>query len=359
MLVHLVADEARRRGRRFGLLIVDLEAQYQATIDHIIEITDDYADVIDLHWIALPLSLRNAVSQFEPKWMCWDPCARDAWVREPPKRAITDIDALPFFHQGMEFEEFIVEFGRWYSGGKLCAALVGVRADESLNRYRSIVRPKRSFEGLHWTTKVDGPLYNAYPIYDWRTEDIWRYNGIHRKRYNRIYDLMHQAGVSIHQQRLCQPYGDDQRRGLWMYHILEPATWPKVVRRVQGANQGALYANERGSVSGLHKVSKPDALTWREYADTLLASMPDATAEHYRNKIAVFLRWYEDRGYPGGIPDDGPTNDRGKPSWARICKALLRNDYWCKGLSFSQTKSDAYDRYKKIMERRRRQWGLI
>ena len=31
---------------------------------------------------------------------------------------------------------------------------------------------------------------------------------------------------------------------------------------------------------------------------------------------------------------------RKAPSWRRICKTLLKNDYWCKGLSFSQTKRE-------------------
>ena len=47
--------------------------------------------------------------------------------------------------------------------------------------------------------------------------------------YNKIYDLMHMAGVGIHQMRLCQPYGDDQRKGLWLFKMLEPETWSKVV----------------------------------------------------------------------------------------------------------------------------------
>jgi len=74
------------------------------------------------------------------------------------------------------------------------------------------------------------------------------------------------------------------------------------------------------------------------------------------------LKWYADRGYPNGIPDEADVNEEAAkkvPSWRRICKALLRHDYWCKGLSFSQTKPEAYDKYKKVMERRRRQWGII
>jgi predicted phosphoadenosine phosphosulfate sulfurtransferase len=90
----------------------------------------------------------------------------------------------------------------------------------------------------------------------------------------------------------------------------------------------------------------------------LLDSQPPATQEHFRNKIAVFLRWWGQRGFQRGIPDDGEF-EKSKPSWKRICKALLRNDYWCKGLSFSQTKSEAYERYLKAMKVRRSEWGLI
>ena len=67
VMLHLVADEAKRRGRKFGLLFVDLEAQYKLTIEHIEKCYDFYRDTIEPHWIALPISLRNAVSQYEPK----------------------------------------------------------------------------------------------------------------------------------------------------------------------------------------------------------------------------------------------------------------------------------------------------
>ncbi|EEZ6118739.1 phosphoadenosine phosphosulfate reductase family protein, partial [Escherichia coli O73] len=35
VLFHLVADVARRRKRRFSVLFIDWEAQYQCTIEHI------------------------------------------------------------------------------------------------------------------------------------------------------------------------------------------------------------------------------------------------------------------------------------------------------------------------------------
>jgi predicted phosphoadenosine phosphosulfate sulfurtransferase len=359
VMLHIAAAVARERSRRLGLLFVDLEGQYKMTIDYIHAMLDLYEDVLDIYWVALPLNLRNAVSQYEPQWCCWEPGREDDWIRPRPERAIGDPQSFPFFRHRMEFEEFVPEFGNWYSQSEPTCCLVGIRADESLNRYRTVANTRKSmFDGKAWTTRVQGSLYNAYPLYDWSTADIWRYYGKTKLPYNRLYDYMHRAGLSIHQQRICQPYGDDQRKGLWLFHLIEPETWARVVARVNGANQGALYARESGNILGNIKITKPDHMTWQEFAEHLLAGMPPKTAEHYRNKIAVFLRWYEVRGYQGGIPDEGPSVDKDTPSWTRICKALLRNDYWCKGLSFTQTLPTNYRKYCELMKRRRALWQL-
>lgn len=359
VMLHLVTAEARRRGRKIGLLFVDLEGQYKLTIDHVRACWQMYADIVEPHWVCVPLHLRNAVSQFEPHWICWDETRSEDWVRPMPPEA-AEPDSYPFHRHGMEFEEFVPAFGHWYGGDKLTACFVGIRADESLNRWRTVAAGrKQCMDGKRWTTWCGESLYNVYPIYDWRTADIWIWHARNPDApSNPLYDRMHQAGLTIHQMRICQPYGDDQRKGLWLFHVIEPETWSRVVARVNGANQGALYAQETGNILGRIKISKPDGHTWQSFAILLLESQPPKTQEHFRNKIAVFLKWWNDRGFPNGIPDDGDfTKD--KPSWKRICKALLRNDYWCKGLSFTQTKSDAYERYKKMMKVRRQQWKLI
>lgn len=359
VMMHLVMHEAQVRGRKVGVLFVDLEAQYKLTIDHISDMMALYAEHIEPFWVSLPIHLRNAVSQYEPQWVCFEPGRESDWVRHPPAMAITDEGHFPFFRRAMEFEEFVPAFGKWYAQGKLCACFVGIRSDESLNRYRTIAGRKSTFEGRQWMTWCGDHLYNAYPIYDWRTEDIWTFNGKFKAPYNRLYDRMHQAGLTIHQARICQPYGDDQRKGLWLFHIIEPETWGRVVARVNGANQGALYVQESGNVLGYRAISKPAHLTWQGFAEMILASMPPKTCEQYKNKIAVFLKWYRDRGYPNGIPDAGDMTDKSKPSWTRVVKALLRNDYWCKGLSFSQNKTAAFEKYQKLMKKRRQEWKLI
>lgn len=362
VMTHMVMNEAIKRKREVGILCVDLEGQYKLTIKHVQEMYDLYAEHIEPHWVALPIALRNAVSMYEPKWTAWEPGREDDWIRQPSPMQIVDQNYYPFYQYDMEFEEFVPDFGHWYAQDKLTACFVGIRTAESLNRWRTIAGHGTKFEGRNWTNYMGQTLWNVYPIYDWKAQDIWTYHGLTNKPYNRIYDLMHRAGVSIHQARLCQPYGDDQRKGLWLFHILEPETWSRIVARVNGANSGALYAKESGNITGNIKVTKPEGHTWESFAMLLLGSMPEQLSEHYKNKIAVFLHWWHvNRGYIT-IPDEADRRieaDRKAPSWRRVCKALLRNDYYCKGLSFSPTKSSNYRNYERLMKRRRSEWGIF
>ena len=266
----------------------------------------------------------------------------------------------------MEFEEFVPLFGEWYAEGRDTACLVGIRSDESLNRFRTIASSSKiRRDGRQWTT-VGGAyggqdVTNVYPVYDWRTEDIWTWHARNPDaRYNELYDLMYKAGLPLGLMRICQPYGDDQRRGLWLFHIIEPETWARVVARVNGANGGALYIQEWGNVNGYRKITKPEGHTWRSFAELLLASMPPQMEEHYRDKILLHMKWWQERGFPV-IPDEAPYEleaARKAPSWRRVCKSLLRNDYWGKGLGFTQHKSDAYKAYLDLMKRRREKWGV-
>lgn len=357
VMTHLVLAEARKRNRVVGLLIIDLEAQYGATISHITEMIETYNDVIDLHWFCGELLLRNAVSDFEPKWVCWDESKKDIWVRQKPKFA-SDLSQYDFYVPKMEFEELMVLFGEWYSQGKMCAGFIGIRSDESLHRYRAITSDKNGMmhKDYKWTTKLNRTLFNVYPIYDWRTEDIWIF---HLKNpdlpYNKIYDMMTRAGVKFSDQRLCQPYGDDQKKGLWLYHILEPDTWYKLIKRVSGVNSGALYVNERGSMTGSHYVEKPDGHTWESYTNFLLKSLPKKTQQNYKDRFEKFIAGWIQRGYKS-IPDEAPNSLEVKcwaPSWRRMARCILRNDYYCKGLGQTQPLSEAYEKYKEIKAKRK------
>jgi predicted phosphoadenosine phosphosulfate sulfurtransferase len=350
---HLVMDEAIKRSRKVTVMYIDFEAQYADTIAHIKEMFELYKDYIDQHWICVEMRLRNAVTNYEPQWICWDRAKKDLWIRPMPEGVKTEKD-YPFCLPKMEFEEFVPLFGEWFSQGQSSAGIIAIRADESLHRYCAIATWDKvglMLNNYRWTTKVTKHSYNIYPIYDWKTEDIWRYHAQHPdKPYNKIYDKMQMAGVPLSEQRLCQPFGDDQRKGLWLYHILEPDTWFHLVARVNGANSGAMYIKETGNITGYNKISKPDSHTWKSFCNLLLQTMPPKTRDHYMYRFRKFIYGWQQRGYTE-IPDEAPPELESKcwaPSWRRLCKVLLRNDYWCKGLGQTQPKSEAYQRYKQM-----------
>lgn len=357
VMTHLVMEEAIKRGKKVGLLIIDLEAQYENTIEHIREVIKMYKDHIELHWFCGELLLRNAVSDFQPKWVCWDEEKKNLWVRQKPEEA-SDLSQYDFYIPKMEFEELMVLFGEWYGGGDLCAGFIGIRADESLHRYRAIVSNKTGLMYNDWkfTTKISKNLFNVYPIYDWRTEDVWVFHSKNKHLpHNKVYDLMTMAGVKLSNQRLCQPYGDDQKKGLWLYHILEPDTWYKLINRVSGVNSGALYIQETGNMTGYRDVTKPEGHTWKSYTNFLLRSLPKVMQEHYKARFTKFIAGWKQRGY-SEIPDQAPHDLEVKcwaPSWKRMARCILRNDYYCKGLGQTQPLSEAYSKFKEIKKKRK------
>jgi len=389
-MMELALEVARERNRLpLHTLLIDLEGHYREHIEYSLRLCDRPA--IKPYWICLPISLRNAVSQFEPKWVPWEDEKRDIWVRQIPDRpyVITEHnmpEEWTWFRKGQEFEEFILFFADWFADhyhADKTACVVGIRADESMNRYRTIVNDRKTrYADQGWTTLIKGlrnPVYNAYPIYDWRVEDIWTYVGKASCDYNKIYDYMYKTGRSVHDMRICQPYGDDQRKGLDLFQECEPETWFKVVQRVSGANFGAIYRG--GTILGNVKVELPPGHTWESYAKLLLSSMPPFLREHYIENFNTFFRWWDQFGggrtehqkvvtdkdqydemgiyYSEHIPYDGYQGDDApdtakwrQPLWKRICKVLLKNDYWCKELSFAQVKGE-YDRLEALKEKYR------
>lgn len=348
LMLNMAIDAAREVGKLpVHAMYIDMEAQYR----HAIEFTQRMfaRPEVTGWWICLPIHLRNAVSQIQPYWIPWEASKQNAWVREYPDdpHVVKDVDYFPFFRYGMEFEEFVPEFADWFSQGRKTAIVVGIRSDESLNRFRTIRNERKvTYKDYPYTTKLhpDGTdeVYNVYPIYDFRTRDVWIANGKFGYDYNKIYDIMYLAGVPLDKMRLCQPYGDDQRQGLYLFKILEPETWAKIVNRVEGANFGNRYTENDRTTLGNYKVNLPEGHTYESYAKFLLQTMPPYLAEHYTAKIKKFLAWWEKEGV-AIIPDTADPRDESRrkaPSWRRICKVLLKNDYWCKGLSFAQTKRE-------------------
>lgn len=357
VMVQLFNEVCKARGRYYDVYYVDLEAQYLATIHHVDELKR-LSQIRDFYHLCLPLNLSNANSIFQTHWTCWNEAEQDKWIRPMPDDAI-NINNHPFgdlFWEKMEFEQFMVKFPLWlkqkHKADKV-AGLVGIRTDESYNRFRAIAFGKNLYNAQKWSTDNGKGVYSFYPIYDWRTEDIWHSVARFNLMYNEVYEMLYKNGVSIHEQRICQPYGSDQRVSLDQWAVLEPETWHKVVNRVSGANFGNLYT--KSSLLGHNGTEKPDHMSWEQYAVFLLESLGMYSPElrdHYVRKINIFFDYYrenegvdiksiEDELTPSQIRNSRGDETNGKwIHWKRIARTIEKNDFACKGLSYGLTKKD-------------------
>lgn len=387
--MHLMCEEARRLNRKIGVLFIDIEAHYQMTIDYALEMMNEYKDVIIPYWVCLPMETDNSLSYDEMTWAWWENDKKDIWVREMPTMDyVINVDNNPidYYEYKMTFEDFVAKFGNWYGKGEKTACIVGIRTQESLNRWRAINNENKSrYKNAKYSTKVDNNVYNFYPIFDWKTEDIWTYYGKEEKIYNKFYDLMYQAGVSINQMRIDEPFGDTAKAGLNMFKVIEPKTWVKIVGRVAGANFGNIYANT--SINSSH-YKLPPGHTWESFTHFLLDTLPKNASDHYKEKFNKFIKWWTETGsgmskedidilhinYGGATFRTGELSTRGNKdkevikfnyvvdtipeldtkqdvlTWKRMAMCIIKNDYFCKSLSFGISK-EQLKRRKEVMKK--------
>lgn len=365
VMVQLANRIAKERGRMFDVFFLDFEAQYKATIQHIYELKQ-LSQINQFHHYCLPLENEdNASSILRPTWIPWDEKERHLWVREMPEDAI-NIDTVPgqVFRSGQEWEDLLAQYPLWLRdkyGTDKVAIVVGIRADESFHRFRAVAFGKNLYNGQNWTTKIKKGVYNCYPLYDWRTEDIWHAVSRFDLKYNAVYEMLWKNGISIHEQRICHPYGADQRTSLNQWAKLEPDTWHKVVNRVSGANFGNIYA--KTTLLGHHGSEKPDYMSWEQYAVFLLESIGLYSPElrdHYVRKIKILFEYIREEAAMK-VDDISEEHHHGPDikleewvSWKRIARTIEKNDFPCRGLQYGLTLKD-----RETMKNLKEKWGKL
>lgn len=375
VLLNLTRERAKALGRRFGVFHIDYEAQYEMTTRYVDDTLDDLRDEADIYRICLPLRVPCCTGAHQDHWTPWNESERGIWVRDLPPKRIGVENAPCYFSAGMWDYDFQELFGGWLKatrGVDSVACLVGIRSQESLNRWRAIWRDDRvnMHDGIKWTRTVEPGVTNAYPIHDWQTEDIWTANARHGWRYNNLYDIFHQAGVPLHKMRVASPFIGQGQESLHLYRAIEPHTWGKLVGRVNGVNFTGIYGGT--TAMGWKSITKPPGHTWKSFMEFLLDTLPEMAAANYRAKLDTSIKFWRSRG--GVLPDraiqqiaatgarmslhETTSYDTAKktvrfedypddldidefniaPSYKRMCVCIMKNDHTCKYMGFAQTK---------------------
>lgn len=389
VLLNLCIDYIRRNKlkRKIGLFHIDYEAQYQMTTDYVAETLKENRDIVEVYHICLPLKTHCATSMYQSYWLPWEKAKQDIWVRPMPETAMNeDNHPFDFWRKGMSDYEFQEKFSTWYhrfKKAKRTASLVGIRTQESLNRWRALYsdRNYRNYRGHKWTKEIADNVFNAYPVFDWNTKDVWVANGRFRWDYNRLYDLFYRAGVPIDKQRVASPFNDWATESLKLYRVIDPNNWAKMVGRVNGVNFTAIYGGT--TAMGWKNLKLPNGHTWESYMHFLLKTLPRRTRENYLSKLSTSIKFWRERGgvlapetieklksvgvklevghktnYNTSklpvrmeyIDEIDIVEFKEIPTFKRMCIAIMKNDHLCKYMGFSQTK-DEVARRKNIMEK--------
>lgn len=396
VLLNLVYEYARENNmlNKLSMYHLDYEAQYTYTTEYVERSFLENFKEIKKYWLCLPIAAQCACSMHQSFWTPWEKDKKGIWAREMPKNEylITE-ENVPFKFEQNEWDYDVQDkFCKWFSNenGKT-AILIGIRTDESLNRFRAIASDKKTnnYKEKIWINGYgDEKTYKAYPIYDWGVEDIWVANAKFAFDYNKLYDIMYQAGVSIDAMRVASPFNDAAINSLKLYKVIEPNMWAKLVGRVNGVNFAGIYGGT--TAMGWKSIKLPKGHTWKSYMEFLLSTLPVETRENYMKKLDVSkkswivggamdqetIRELEEEGAPlvrtGKISSRGAKdkeviqfndyvddttikNFKRIPSYKRMCICIMKNDHLCKYMGFGQNKvekekrKNVMDKYKSIM----------
>jgi predicted phosphoadenosine phosphosulfate sulfurtransferase len=263
VVLNLAKQIARERGRLpLDVVFFDEEAIPLQTIEYVRRTRED--PELRLRWFCTPVRHRNACSHTQPYWYPWDPDIPEKWVRAMPDEA----EILPGFVTQPASARLPMPDVNHYAydvrrDGRVCT-MYGIRAQESLTR-RRIVTAKLIDNFLTQNASPGaGFITKAYPIYGWRTEDVWTAPAQFGWDYNRAYDVLEMSGLSMAQQRCSPAFGEEPLQKLWTYSVCFPEMWDKMIDRVPGAATAARYARTE-LYAFLRRPKKPDDMSWEDF----------------------------------------------------------------------------------------------
>lgn len=381
LLLNLVLDYRNKYypEKNLGVFHQDFEAQYTVTTEYIERTFERIKDQVEPYWVCLPMATRTAVSSYEMFWYPWDDKKKESWVRPmPEKEYVINLENNPIttYHYRMHQEDLAKQFGRWYrmshgEGKTVC--LLGMRAEESMQRYSGFLNLKSGYKGECWISPLFKDVWSASPLYDWTHQDVWHANYLFDYDYNQLYDLYYKAGLKVSQMRVASPFNDYSKDSLNLYRVIDPQVWVKLVGRVKGANFASIYG--RTKAMGYRNVTLPEGHTWKSYTIFLLDTLPARLRNNYIKKFNTSIHFWHNTGggldeeaiqelldhgykiqrngvsnytlkkksriiFTEKIPDntDDIKSTKDIPSWKRMCYCILKNDHNCRFMGFGLTR---------------------
>lgn len=213
-------------GRQLTILFIDEEGLYPSMVEAAERWKRKFEGIgVPFLWFCLEFKQVCTLDHLSSSesWITWEQAAKDRWMRQPPKDAITSHPLMKYPGQ-MNYQTFCAKV---FNDG-IC--MIGLRSTESLTRYQCIAR-----------ATMGRPTGKFYPIYDWTDNDVWLYIKERGLEFPEIYMRLYEAGVSKRQLRLCAFFGDMTTQGLRWIAETDNDLWQRIERRMPNAYLVLLY----------------------------------------------------------------------------------------------------------------------
>lgn len=275
VLAHLCLLEAHKRGRKIGIFFLDEEVVYQSTVEQIRYLMNLYPENTIKMWYQIEFNLTNATSKNETQLKCWEKGKHKIWMRTKEDDSVkfpswdVSTQTVRNKEKGFGFYDALDNFQATHPN---TAFLIGIRATESPNRWRAVVK-NPSYKNCYWATKKLYNSYNFYPLYDWNFPDIWKYLYENNVKYSKIYDYQYKKGLGMRDMRVSSLVHEKSFHSLVELPEFEPKTYDKLLKRIEGIQMGNLYGKD-DKMMRCRKLPK-NFKTWMDYRDFLLETLDD------------------------------------------------------------------------------------
>lgn len=223
-LLYKMASAGEIDKGKLRVIFIDEEAIYPCVEKAVMRMRKQWLTLgVPFEWYAMEFKHFNCLNQLsqDESFVCFDRFKSDVWVRKPPPFAIR---SHPLLRPGADtYQDFCKRVFRH------AILITGVRAAESVQRANNLQNGTIATTGM------------AYPVYDWRDVDVWKYIWDNGLEIPDSYMYMYQVGIARNRMRISQFFSVDTVGSLVKMCEFYPELFDRICAREPNAYMAMLY----------------------------------------------------------------------------------------------------------------------
>lgn len=267
-------------GDKLTLRFIDEEAMFDDVIENMKRWRRRFVDLgVTFNWYCVQVKHYNCLNKLsqDESFITWNSAKKDRWVREMPDFAITNHPQLR--ERKDTYQDFLQRIS------KDGITMIGVRMNESLHRRVNIAR---TLSGNR--SGISKEQKKAFPIYDWKAKDVWKYLDDHDIKFPETYIDLYRVGTKKHNLRISQFFSIDTARVLQKLKKHKPGLMERVKKREPNAYLASMYwdTDMFRRTSGVHKDDEEEKDI--DYKEATFALMKKLKEEGEMERERKYLR---------------------------------------------------------------------